>query len=66
MLKDFHTNPFYKPLWVRAVIVGTLAVWTAFELFVAMSPFWGVLAVALLIYCTMQFFVTYPKDTSRS
>jgi hypothetical protein len=65
MFTDMHTHPFYRPLWRRLAIVGSIAAWTAVELFYSQSPFWSMLAVALLLYCTWVFLITYPKPSQE-
>jgi hypothetical protein len=62
MFNDFHSNPFYRPLWIRLLIVGSLAVWTVVEVYVSKSPFWGTLVAALFAYCAWMFLITYPKQ----
>jgi hypothetical protein len=62
MLNDLHSNPFYRPLWIRLAIVGSLAAWTLVEIFVSKSPFWAVILGALFAFCTWKFLLTYPKQ----
>jgi hypothetical protein len=64
MLSDFHTHPFYKPLWRRVAIVASLGVWTAFEMYIG-SSFFLVIAAALFAYCGWNFLVTYPKQDAE-
>jgi hypothetical protein len=61
MFSDFHSNPFYRPLWIRLAIVGSLAAWTVVEAFVSKSPFWGIIVGALFAFCLWKFLLTYPK-----
>lgn len=55
-------NPFFRPLWLRALIVALCLGWAAFE-FVAASPFWGLLFGAIGLYCGWHFFFNFhPRE----
>jgi hypothetical protein len=58
-------HPFYRPLWRRVAIVALCLGWGVYE-FVSGSPFWGVLFVALGLFCAWQFFVAFAdKEGDR-
>ncbi|WP_232823046.1 hypothetical protein [Oceanibium sediminis] len=40
------TDPFFRPRWVRAAVVGVAIAWGLFE-FATGAPFWGVFFVGL-------------------
>jgi hypothetical protein len=55
-------HPFFKPLWIRVLIVVVTLAWTAFE-FSTGSPFWGVLFGAVGLFAAYRFFVVFnPRD----
>jgi hypothetical protein len=58
-------HPFYRPLWRRVAIVALCLGWGVYE-FVSGSPFWGVLFVALGLFCAWQFFAAFAdKEGDR-
>lgn len=63
-LLDFN-DPFYKPLWLRIVIVAVAAGWGVFE-FMAGSPFWGVLFVGAGAFAFYGLFIAFnPREPER-
>ncbi len=60
MLKDVHTNPFYKPLWRRVTIVATTAIWFSVELWAGVGM-WTTIAAAFCGFSLWAFLITYPK-----
>ena len=59
-------HPFYKPLWRRITLVGVLAAWSAFEVFVSKEPLWMTVAIGLLLICIWLFLLTWPKPDQPS
>lgn len=58
-------DPFYKPLWLRAVIVAAATGWGIFE-FVMGQPFWGTLFCALGAYAFYGFFIAFdPREPEQ-
>jgi hypothetical protein len=56
-------HPFYRPLWRRIAIVAVVALWAAYEIFVARESFWIMLAVGFLAYSVWLFLITWsPGD----
>jgi hypothetical protein len=56
-------HPFYRPLWVRLLIVGFTAGWTAVE-FINGQEIWGYIFLALAAYTGAALLVFYkPKDS---
>lgn len=54
--------PFFRPLWIRVGIVALCLGWGLFEL-VSGAPFWGLLFLALGLWCAWQFFVVFdPRE----
>ena len=55
-------NPFFRPLWLRVLVVALCLGWALFE-FVAASPFWGALFGAIGLYCGWHFFFNFhPRE----
>ena len=60
-LFDFN-HPFYRPLWLRILIVGFAAGWGIFE-FASGSPFWGVLFLGAAAVAFHGLFITFdPRE----
>lgn len=60
-LFDFN-DPFYKPLWLRVLIVGTSTAWGLFE-FSAGETFWGTLFCVVGAYSFYGLFIAFdPRD----
>ncbi len=58
---DFN-DPFYRPLWVRVLIVGVTAAWSAGE-FLWGSPVWGGLIGGISAYAFYGLFMAFnPRD----
>lgn len=56
-------HPFFKPLWLRVVVVALCLGWAVFE-FTLGSPGWAMLFGAVGVYSAYRFFVTFaPRDT---
>ena len=54
-------HPFYRPLWVRLLIVGLCSVWAVVE-FVNNEPFWGTVVGGVAIYSAYVLLLTFkPK-----
>jgi len=64
-LKGFFSNqdPKLKPLWVRLSIVGVVAAWAMFEVYMGLE-FWSFVAGAALMYCVWSLLWAYvpPPD----
>ncbi|MBO6716436.1 MAG: DUF3329 domain-containing protein [Rhizobiaceae bacterium] len=63
MKKAFDLNDsFFKPLWIRVLIVVATLAWGAFE-FTAGSPAWGTLFCGIGAYAFYGFFIAFdPRD----
>lgn len=58
-------DAFYRPLWVRLLLVALALGWGLFE-FVSGAPFFGVIFVAIGLYAAWRFFVTFnPPGEDR-
>ncbi|MFV2001526.1 MAG: DUF3329 domain-containing protein [Paracoccaceae bacterium] len=49
-------DPFFRPLWIRVVVLVILLGWSAYE-FATATPFWGVLFLAVGVWFYWVFFV---------
>lgn len=64
-LFDFD-NPFFRPLWIRLLVVGFTACWTVFE-FSMGSPFWAILFAALTAVSFYGLFIAFnPREPEAS
>ncbi len=54
-------HPFYRPLWVRLLVVVACAVWFAVELMIG-SPFFMVIMGALTVYTAIVLIIRFPKN----
>lgn len=54
-------HPFYRPLWVRLLVVAICAIWFVVELFIG-SPFFMVIMGALTVYTAWVLVIRFPKD----
>jgi len=55
-------DKFFRPLWIRIVVVVVCAAWGAFEFFNG-SPEWALLFVAAGGYAGYRLFITFkPED----
>ncbi|WAJ29158.1 hypothetical protein [Antarcticirhabdus aurantiaca] len=60
MLQD-RKNPFYRPLWVRLLILAVCAGWSAFEWWNG-EPTWMMIALAITAYAVYSFFIAFDPD----
>lgn len=51
-------RPMFRPLWLRALIVGLCLAWTVVEIRGG-NGFWAVLFGAAALYLAYQFFVVF-------
>jgi len=51
-------HPFFRPLWLRVVVVVLCIGWALFE-FATNSPFWGTLFGGLGVYAVWGLFITF-------
>ena len=56
-------HPFYRPLWIRLLIVAFVSIWTAFEFWNGQTT-WGMvfLAVAAYTACVLIIFFKPKAD----
>lgn len=61
-MKLLDTNhPFFKPLWIRLLVVAVAAGWSFFE-FATGSPFWGVVFLGFAGISVWGFFFDFNPD----
>ena len=65
-MKLLDTNhPFFKPLWLRIVVVAIAAGWAVFE-FRSGSTVWGLIFAAFAAVSAHGFFINFnPDETDR-
>lgn len=55
-------HPFFKPLWIRVLVVAVCVGWGVFEL-ASGAPFWAVIFLGIAAYSAWGFFVAFnPRD----
>lgn len=59
---DFN-NPFYRPIWLRLLIVALCLGWGIVEI-TTQSPGFAILFLAIGGYAAYRFFVTFDPKTS--
>jgi hypothetical protein len=64
VLKDIQTNPFYRPLRRRLLIVATTIIWLGLELW-SVSGLWTPIAAAICGFSIWAFLIAYPKTPPR-
>ena len=68
MSKFFASDdPKLKPLWVRLSIVGVVAGWAAFEVYMGLE-LWQFISGAALMYCVWALLIAYkpPVDNEEN
>ena len=58
-------HPIYRPLWVRLLIVCSLAVWSVVELTHG-SPFWGTIAGGVGLFAAYELFWRYSEHRASA
>lgn len=54
-------HSFFKPLWIRVLVVVVTGAWAVFE-FTTGAPFWGVIFLAFCGFSAWGFFVDFDPD----
>lgn len=57
-------HPFYRPLWVRLLLVGFCAAWTAVE-FYQEQGFWGMIFLAMTAYAASVLLIFYKPTVDQ-
>ena len=59
-------HPFYRPLWVRLLLVGFCGAWTALEFYNGQQT-WGMIFLAVFAYAFAQLILFYkpPADGGK-
>ncbi len=61
---DFN-HPFYRPLWIRVLLVGLTGAWGAFEFWSGQS-FWGAIFCGTSAICFYYLFIAFnPRDPDK-
>lgn len=59
-------HPFYRPLWIRLLIIVFCALWTAVE-FYGGQVMWGTIFMVVTAYAGASLLLFYrPKEESQS
>jgi hypothetical protein len=63
-LFDFN-HPFFRPLWIRVLVVALCLGWAAFEL-LSGNPFWAILFGGIGAAAFWGFFVNFnPREPDK-
>lgn len=57
-------HPFYRPLWVRLLIVAACTVWATIE-FYYNQPFWGTIVGGIAIYGAYTLLYAYKPPVEE-
>ena len=53
---------FFRPLWIRILVTGLVAVWFVLEVVFSHDQLWmGITAIGV-VYCVWNFFLRFPKQ----
>lgn len=64
-MKLLDTNhAFFKPLWIRLLIIAVVAAWGTFEFWTG-SPFWGVIFYGFASVSFYGFFINFNPDGTK-
>ncbi len=55
------THPFFRPRWIRVLIVAFCLAWASFEVSIG-QPLWALLSGAIGAYCAWVLLITYTPD----
>ena len=59
-------HPFYRPLWIRLLIVLFCAVWTVVE-FLGKQTLWGMIFLAITAYASAALLIFYrPSEKGEA
>ena len=57
-------HPFFKPLWIRIVVVAVAAGWALFE-FSSGSAVWGGIFLVFAVLSAYGFFLNFHPDRTK-
>lgn len=57
---------FFRPLWIRVLVTGIVAVWFVLEAVFSHDQLWmGITAIGV-VYCVWNFFLRFPKEAAAA
>jgi hypothetical protein len=59
-------HPFYRPLWVRLLIVAVCAIWTTVEFYVNRETTWGMIFLAVTAYTACVLIIFFKPKTETA
>lgn len=62
------TLPWFKPWWRRAILIGIVAAWAAWEFFINTHPneeLWDWITLAALAYAIWSFGINFDKELKK-
>ena len=60
-MNERDTN-FFRPLWIRVLVTGIVAVWFVLEAVLSHDQLWMGITAGGVVYCVWNFFLRFPKD----
>ena len=53
---------FFRPLWIRTLVTGLVAVWFVLEVVFSHDQLWMGITGIGVVYCVWNFFLRFPRD----
>ena len=53
---------FFRPLWIRILVTGLVAVWFVLEVVFSHDQLWMGITGIGVVYCVWNFFLRFPKE----
>lgn len=59
------TLAWFQPIYRRAILIGVLVVWSAWEWFGNKDQFWGLVTLAAIAYGVWSLFINFDRDLAK-
>jgi len=53
---------FFRPLWIRILVTGLVAVWFVLEVVFSHDQLWMGITGIGVVYCVWNFFLRFPRE----
>lgn len=57
---------WFRPLWLRALVTGLVAVWFGWELLVSKDQMWMLITGAALAYAVWNLFIKFDEKIGKT
>lgn len=64
-MKDTELE-WFRPLWLRLLVTGLVAIWFGWELFFTHDQLWMIITGAALAYAVWNLFIKYPREAGKA